>query len=117
VAYSVTSQESRYQLCSWKIDSKSLLSKGLRSRIIARVNQKVSFANGSRSSDRFHGEPDGAAVFSNPDTGGWIYVTNSELDGGCGGVGAIYFNRNGDVVDYKMLQRGTTRNCSSGKTP
>ncbi|CAJ1947303.1 unnamed protein product [Cylindrotheca closterium] len=93
-----------------------LLSRGLRSRIIARTNDRVRLANGSNSRDRFHGEPDGAAVF--PDSnGGWIYVSNSEENGGRGGVGAIYFNRNGDVVDYKMLLRGTTRNCSGGKTP
>ena len=34
-----------------------------------------------------------------------------------GGVGAIVFNANGEVVDYAKLLRNTSRNCSGGKTP
>jgi len=33
-----------------------------------------------------------------------------------GGVYGLYFNKHGDIVDYKQLLSGTTRNCSGGKT-
>lgn len=36
---------------------------------------------------------------------------------GHGGVYGVYFSRNGEIVDYRRLLRGTTRNCSGGKTP
>jgi hypothetical protein len=66
----------------------------------------------------FHDEPDGAAVFEWPETGGWIYVSNSEVKTkGGGGVSAIYFDKDGKVVDYQHLLTGTTNNCSGGKTP
>lgn len=94
-----------------------LLSEGLQSRIIANSNESVAFVDGSFSEETFHEEPDGAGVFSDPDTGGWIYVSNSEKMRGGGGVGAIVFNADGEVVDYKKLLRGTSRNCSGGKTP
>ena len=58
--------------------------------------------------------PDGAAVFSRPETDGWVYASNSESSSG--GVGAIYFNSQGEVIDYKMLLSGTQRNCGGGKT-
>ena len=100
-----------------------LLSEGLRSRLVARTGQKVVLdgRDGKRSSERFHVEPDGAAVFEDSD-GGWIYVSNSEAkqeDYGRnrGGVGALYFDRHGRTTGYRMLQRGTTANCSGGRTP
>ena len=66
----------------------------------------------------FHHEPDGAAVYELPETGGWIYVSNSEVkEEAKGGVGAIYFDKQGELVDYKNLLNGTTHNCAGGKTP
>ena len=60
--------------------------------------------------------PDGAMTTSLPeDDGGWVYVSNSELPDGAGGVGAIYFDRDGTVVDYKMLLTNTSMNCSGGR--
>jgi len=94
-----------------------LLSEGLQSRIIAKSAEKLQFVDGSFSRFGFHRNPDGAAVFADPDTGGWIYVSNSETAHGDGGVGGIYFNADGEVVDYKVLQGGTSWNCSGGKTP
>ena len=101
-----------------------LLSQGLQSRIIARTGQPVVLTglgkdkNGNYPTSRaFHDEPDGAAVFDWKDDG-WVYVTNSEvLARGGGGVSAIYFNRDGLVVDYKRLLTGSTHNCGGGKTP
>mmetsp|Transcript_9057 Transcript_9057/g.18200 ORF Transcript_9057/g.18200 Transcript_9057/m.18200 type:complete len:840 (+) Transcript_9057:96-2615(+) len=86
------------------------LSTGLTSRIIAVGGSSV-----AGSTDKFHDLPDGAAVFSRPGTDGWAYVTNSESSS-AGGVGAIYFNSQGEVTDYKRLLSGTQRNCGGGKT-
>ena len=47
-------------------------------------------------------------------------MSNSEIGGppsGMAGVGAIYFDKDGNVIDYKMLLTGTTRNCAGGRTP
>uniref|UniRef100_A0A7S4I397 SMP-30/Gluconolactonase/LRE-like region domain-containing protein n=1 Tax=Odontella aurita TaxID=265563 RepID=A0A7S4I397_9STRA len=106
-----------------------LLSTGLKARTIARSETFVPYANGNKSSNRFHLLPDFGGTFLIPDSlatkktkGGWVYVSNSEIrakDGnpeGLGGVGAITFNSAGDVVEYKMVLTGTTANCGGGKT-
>ncbi|KAL7469681.1 hypothetical protein ACHAXS_009935 [Conticribra weissflogii] len=92
------------------------VSRGMSVRVVATANKRVKLSNGQRSSLPFHGMPDGAAVFSLSD-GGYVYVSNSEMDSSRGGVYAVYFNNRGDVVDYKMLLSNTTRNCAGGKTP
>ncbi|KAL7549172.1 hypothetical protein ACHAWF_012450 [Thalassiosira exigua] len=61
--------------------------------------------------------PDGAAVIPLGDDGGYVYVSNSEVPGGKGGVYGIYFDAEHDVIDYKALLEKTTRNCSGGTTP
>ena len=98
-----------------------LLSTGLSARIIATTGKFVQYRNGQTSSVRFHGRPDFGATFPdrNPfNPGGWIYTSNSEgKEVGSGGVGAITFDRNGNVLDYKVLLKGTTMNCGGGRTP
>jgi hypothetical protein len=98
-----------------------VLSEGLTSRMVARTGKYVSltgFGDNLMSEELFHDEPDGAAVFEWLETGGWIYVSNSEVKKkGGGGVSAIYFDKDGNVVDYRRLLTGTTMNCSGGKTP
>ena len=91
------------------------LSTGMTVRVLARANQKVLLTNGTMSSIPFHSMPDGAAVFSLPN--GYVYVSNSEMKEYEGGVYAVYFDNDGNVIDYKMLLSGTKRNCSGGKTP
>ena len=82
---------------------------GFRSRIVARSGEVL-----GRRGYEWHRAPDGGAVFDTPD-GGWIYVSNSEY--APGGVGALRFASNGDVVDaYPILAR-TLRNCAGGPTP
>ena len=50
--------------------------------------------------------------------GGWVYVSNSKIfEEGKGGVGAITFDKDGNVIKYEMLLEGTTVNCAGGKTP
>ncbi|HQU63807.1 MAG TPA: translocation protein TolB, partial [Nitrosomonas sp.] len=57
------------------------LPQGFKSRIVARSGQPLFHY-------RWHAAPDGGATFTTPD-GGWIYVSNSELDKQQGGVGAL----------------------------
>ena len=83
--------------------------------MLAKANLKVNLASGQKSELRFHANPDGAAVF--PLSTGYVYVSSSEVANKGGGVYGVYFDQEGNVVDYKMLLSGTTRNCSGGKTP
>lgn len=96
-----------------------LLSRGLTARVIATSGSAVVYSDGSRSASVFHGDPDGAAVFPHPNGDGWAYVSNSETSGeGKGGVGALIFDNEGEVIEYKTLLAGRTeRNCSGGATP
>ena len=89
------------------------MSKGVIVNVIAWANFKVNFANGEKSELPFHSSPDGAAVI--PLDTGYVYVSNSEVVGRKGGVYGLYFDDDGNVVDYKMLLGGTTRNCSGGE--
>ena len=88
------------------------VSKGVIVRQLATANFKVGYANGETSDLPFHGMPDGAAIF--PLSNGYVYVSNSEMDSGRGGVYGVYFDHNHNVVGYKTLLSGTTRNCSGG---
>ena len=99
-----------------------LLSTGLDIAIVAKKFTPVQLAGGNVSRDMFHDRPDFGATFSLPQNdadnpGGWIYVSNSELEGGKGGVGAVTFNAAGMPIKYEMIQKGTERNCGGGKTP
>jgi hypothetical protein len=96
------------------------LSHGLAARIIARSGRKVQYdsdSGQSYSGKVFHRFPDGAAVFADDETGGWIYVSNSEGDTRTGGVGAIRFDDQGRVIGYKRLLSRSKRNCGGSKTP
>ena len=94
------------------------LSEGLQSRIVATSGQPIVLTGitsegAFTTDDTFHPLPDGAAVYQWVETGGWIYVSNSEVwEEGGGGVSGIYFDKDGKVVDYKALLRGATANCS-----
>lgn len=87
------------------------LPKGFRSRIVAESGKAP-----MGSSYIWHGAPDGGAVFAKND-GGWIYVSNSELDDGNGGVGALEFASDGRVVNSYSILNNTSRNCAGGVTP
>ncbi len=88
-----------------------LLPEGFSSRVIARGGRRV-----TGSSYVWHDFPDGGATFERRE-GGWIYVSNSEVGGGDGGVGAIAFDEAGEIVDAYRIAGGTSRNCSGGPTP
>ncbi|KAL7535638.1 hypothetical protein ACHAXR_006623 [Thalassiosira sp. AJA248-18] len=89
---------------------------GMNVKVIARANKKLELADGSFSDLRFHSMPDGAAIFPTEDAK-YIYVSNSEMKNGLGGVYGVVFDNDGNVVDYKLLLSGTTRNCGGGYTP
>ena len=105
------------------------LSNGLDIRIIANSKRPVPLNDGSRSDTVFHERPDFGATFKVPDSsptnqGGWIYVSNSEIEkessngqSVAGGVGRITFNRYGKVIGYDMILEKTDRNCGGGTTP
>ena len=90
------------------------LSEGLASKIIARSYEPVSLRGGGTSTLRFHGYPDGAAVFPHAD-GGWAYTSNSERRDG--GVYSLRFDSSGEVTDYFSIASGTHYNCGGGRTP
>ena len=99
-----------------------ILSKGLKSRLLAKPGENVAYHNGEMSNIPFHIRPDGAATFPVPDDygsnkGGWVYVSNSEgKELGSGGVGAVMFDKDGNVIKYKNILNGTTMNCAGGRT-
>eukprot|EP00977_Amphora_coffeiformis_P016670 scaffold5220_cov188-Amphora_coffeaeformis.AAC.2 len=102
-----------------------LLSTGLTSRLLATSGRPVVYdtpsdANGQQQSRQvFHSLPDMGACFVDPrNPGGWIYVSNSEVrTAGRGGVGALTFDADGQLVDYQRILTGTTSNCGGGRTP
>lgn len=84
---------------------------GFTSRVIARSNEVVI----PGESYRWHNFPDGGATYPTPD-GGWIYVSNSEVPGR-GGVGAVRFDVQGNLVAAYSILTGTSINCAGGPTP
>ncbi len=114
---------------------------GFSSRLLATFNQPPIAAN---PGFLWHSDPDGGGTFRTED-GGWIYVSNCEardattirdqdpsgefragisrenaaLQGAtfAGGVSALRFDADGNLIDAYACQRGTTTNCSGGATP
>lgn len=94
-------------------DSRMVIPRGFAVREVARTGQRPH----PGSSYIWHSEPDGGATFAMQD-GGWVYVSNSEVDAWRqGGVGALRFNANGDLIDSYSICTGTTNNCAGGPTP
>jgi Bacterial protein of unknown function (DUF839) len=103
-----------------------ILSAGLTARILATKNQPVQYADGTTSTVPFHQYCDAGATFVDPrpeNQGGWIYVSNSEYrfkfdnQANLGGVGALTFDKDGQVIQYQKILSSTTANCAGGKTP
>jgi len=101
---------------------------GFSSRVLAVFNEPPILSNPSYL---WHSDPDGGATFRTAD-GGWIYVSDAEVrdvSAGTareqaeaiapfmGGVGALQFDANGNLIDAYSVQSGTTTNCSGGATP
>ena len=93
-------------------DSNSIeLPDGFTSRVVAHSGQPV-----AGTQHRWHRNPDGGASFQFP-SGGWVYVSNSEVGGSGGGVSAVRFDGGGTIVDAYTILTGTSRNCAGGATP
>ena len=75
--------------------------------MIAETGERITFANGTMSSLFYHAQSDSAGIIPLNDDG-YVYVANSELPEGNGGVYGIYFDKDGKVVDYKALLTGTS---------
>ncbi len=64
---------------------------------------------------------DGGECFRAPEGSGrppgYVYVSNSEVGGTGGGVGALRFDWRGNIVDAYSICSGTSRNCAGGSTP
>jgi hypothetical protein len=60
--------------------------------------------------------PDGSGSFPQPD-GSWIFVANSEVPDGKGGVSAIHFSKTGAIQKAYRICGGTSTNCGGGTTP
>jgi len=84
---------------------------GFTSRVVAVTGEVVEGTNYV-----WHSAPDGGATFATDD-GGWIYVSNAEVNFGGGGVGAIRFSSDGSIADAYSILSGTDRNCAGGATP
>jgi hypothetical protein len=81
---------------------------GFTGRVVARSGTPV-------AGYPWHGAPDGGACFA--DGAGWVYVSNSELDHGAGGAGALRFDAAGTIVGAGRVLGDTSRNCAGGATP
>jgi secreted PhoX family phosphatase len=89
-----------------------LLPAGFTARTIARSGDLVGPSDYS-----WHNAPDAGATFPT-DAGGWIYVSNAEVQNtGGGGAGAVEFDADGEIVGAHTILDGTRSNCAGGPTP
>lgn len=94
-----------------------VLPPGFTVRRVARVGFNPLTDEPAPDGFEWHSAPDGGAVYLSPADGGWVYVSNSEAGGGNGGVGALRFDADGNLIDAYPILTGTTRNCAGGTTP
>lgn len=88
------------------------LPEGYQARLLAASGSRVN----TPSSYIWPAYPDGGACFALSD-GGFIYVCNTEVSGGGGGVSALMFSSKGQVTDAYAIATGTSMNCQGGVTP
>ena len=92
-----------------------LLPAGFTSRIIAVGGDPV-----GDTGYNWHPFPDGAATFDDGE-GGYYYVCNSEvmdfMAPDAGGVSAIHFSADGEILDAYRILEGSNSNCAGGPTP
>ncbi len=90
-----------------------VLHAGFTSRIIAQGGQRIPGTNHT-----FGAFPDGAATFADPEVaGGWYHAVNHEVPFGGGGVTAIRYAPDGQIVDAYTICTNTSLNCAGGATP
>ena len=113
---SATPGESPYGPLSDTPDENGLLlPAGFTSRVIAVSGEVVGATNYA-----WHMFPDGAGTFDDGN-GGWYYTCNSEvfdfMAADSGGVSAIHFDADGNIVDAYRILEGSNSNCAGGPTP
>jgi secreted PhoX family phosphatase len=86
------------------------LPQGFTARLLATTDTVV-----EGTSYVWHGQPDGGSCFASSG-GGWVYVSNSELNGTRGGAGALRFRADGSLDDAYRILGGTRWNCAGGAT-
>jgi len=91
---------------------------GLTGRPLTYFGERVQFTDRPASSRRrMHLTPDAGATFPSA-SGGFYYVSNSEMLAALGGgVYTFEFDATGELIDYFPILRGTRVNCGGGKTP
>ena len=100
------------------LEGKMMISAGLKCTIIAKSGEKVTYKDGNTSDIEFHDLPDAGNCFRDTNGTGWIYVSNSEVKKEKkGGVGALTFDSEGNIIKYQMILKGSTHNCGGGMTP
>lgn len=91
------------------------LPEGFTSRVIAVSGEAVGDTDYA-----WHAFPDGAATYDDG-AGGWYYACNSEvfdfLAPDAGGVSAIHFGPDGEILDAYRILEGSNSNCAGGPTP
>lgn len=87
------------------------LPRGFRSRLLAVSGEQI-----DPTSHTWHAAPDGGCCFGGPG-GSWVYVSNSEVSDGGGGVSALRFSPDGKLVSAYSILQGTSTNCAGGPTP
>ena len=87
-----------------------MLPAGFTSRLLATSGDRV-----AGTTFVWHSAPDGGTCFPSAD-GGWVYVSNSEVDGGNGGVSVLRFDADGTIAGAYRILTGTNRNCAGGRT-
>ena len=61
--------------------------------------------------------PDGGACFPSTSGFGHVYVANSEVARGGGGVSAVELEADGTIAGARSILAGTSMNCAGGATP
>ena len=64
----------------------------------------------------WHSSPDGGGIVPT-ESGGWIYISNSERKKNEGSVGSIEFNTQGDIISAYSILTDSTQNCGGCVTP
>ena len=88
---------------------------GMNARVIAKANQPLKLKDGNNLKLTFHSLIDVADVF--PTNDGYVHVSNSKMASSHGGVYGLYFDHDGNILNYTQLLSGTSRNCRGGRTP
>ena len=81
------------------------VSSGISVKVIAQTGRSVMYSDGTESSHRYHSQMDGAGIVTFPN-GGYVYVSNSELEDSDGGrlfTVHSFSRKEFDAIQYCLL--------------